>query len=275
MQAGLDARRLTKYYAAIPAIRDLSLTLEPGMVVGLLGPNGSGKSTTVAMLAGLREPSSGQILFDGHDIADDRVAYKARVGYVPEEAQLYSFLSGREQLELIGRLRRLAPDRRTQKITALLELLGLSSAADQPISGYSKGMRQKVLIASALLHDPDLLILDEPESGLDITASLMLRHLISILASRGKMILYSSHVLDYVERLCADVIVLNRGKVVAAGPVAELRSTLQSEASFEGLIAQLVTTIDPEQTARHIADVIDQRDQRNQRDQRDQRERCV
>ncbi len=256
MQAGLEARQLTKYYAGTPAIRDLSFTLTPGHVLGLLGPNGSGKSTTVAMLTGLREPSLGRILFDGRDIADRQTEYKAQVGYVPEEAHLYSFLSGREHLELVGRLRRLPAGLRTRKIGALMELFGLTGAADQPISGYSKGMRQKVLLAAALLHDPDLIILDEPESGLDFAASLVLRHLIPILAARGKMILYSSHVLDYVERLCAEVIVLHRGKVVAHGPVNELRAMIQSETSLEGIIAQLVTTVDPERTARDIADIV-------------------
>ena len=259
MQAGLTARRLTKYYAAIPAVRDFDLTLAPGHILGLLGPNGSGKSTTVSMLTGLREPSTGQIFFDGHNIADRPVEYKARVGYVPEEAHLYTFLSGREQLDLIGRLRRLPSALRTRKIAALLDLLGLTGAADQPISGYSKGMRQKVLIIAALLHDPDLLILDEPESGLDLSASLVLRHLIPLLAARGKMILYSSHVLDYVERLCADVIVLHRGRTVAAAPVKELRAMMQGQSSLEDVVAQLVTTIDPGGTAHDIADVVGQR----------------
>jgi len=256
MQGGLEARRLAKYYAAIPAVRDLSLTLAPGSVVGLLGPNGSGKSTTVSMLAGLREPSAGQIFFDGRDIAEHLVEYKSRVGYVPEEAHLYTFLSGREQLDLVGRLRRLPSPVRTRKITALLDLFGLTGAADQPISGYSKGMRQKILLISALLHDPDLIVLDEPESGLDLSASLVLRHLVALLAARGKMILYSSHVLDYVERLCANVVVLHRGEIVADGPVRELRHRMQSESSFEDIIAQLVTTVDPEGTARDIADVV-------------------
>lgn len=259
MQAGLDAQRLTKYYAAIPAVRDVSLTLHPGMILGLLGPNGSGKSTTVSMLSGLREPSAGQIVFDGRPIWDRLVEYKARVGYVPEEAHLYTFLSGREQLHLVGRLRRLPSALRTHKIETLLDLFGLTSAADQPISGYSKGMRQKVLIISALLHDPDLLILDEPESGLDLSASLVLRHLIPMLAGRGKMILYSSHVLDYVERLCAEVVVLHRGVIVAAGPVKQLRAMMQRESSLEEIVAQLVTTIDPARTARDIADVVGRR----------------
>jgi ABC-2 type transport system ATP-binding protein len=255
MQARLEARELTKYYAAIPAIRDVSFTLEPGTILGLLGPNGSGKSTTVSLLTGLREPSAGQIWFDGRNITDRLVEYKARVGYVPEEAHLYTFLSAREHLELIGRLRRLPAHLLTHKIWTLLDLFGLTSAADQPISGYSKGMKQKVLLIAALLHDPDLLILDEPESGLDLTAGLVLRHLIPILAARGKTILYSSHVLDHVERLCADVVVLHHGRIVAEGPVSQLRAMTQRNASLEDVIAQLVTTIDPARTAGDIADV--------------------
>ena len=256
MQARLEARLLTKYYAGVAALRGLSLAMPPGAIVGLLGPNGSGKSTTVSILAGLREPSTGQVLFDGQNIADHLFEFKARLGYVPEEAHLYTFLSGREQLELVARLRRIPAAPRERKIRALLELFGLADAAEQSISGYSKGMRQKILIISALMHDPDVLILDEPESGLDFSASLMLRHLIGILAARGKMILYSSHVLDYVERLCAEVIVLHRGSVVAEGPVQQLRTLMQSEASLEGLVTQLITTLNPERTAVDIADLI-------------------
>jgi ABC-2 type transport system ATP-binding protein len=255
MQAGLEARQLAKFYSGIPAIRGFNLTLRPGMIVGLLGPNGSGKSTTVSMLTGVREPSAGQILFNGARIADRMVEYKARVGYVPEDAHLYTFLSGREQLDLIGRLRRLPAKLRDRKVGTLLDLFGLTGASDQPISGYSKGMRQKLLIIAALLHDPDLLVLDEPESGLDLSASLVLRHLIPILAAQGKMILYSSHVLDYVEQLCSEVVVLHVGRVVAEGPVTELRAMMQG-GSLEAVVAQLVTTTDPERTARDIADVV-------------------
>src|SRR5713101_7790540 len=135
MQAKLEARRLAKYYSAIPAIRDVSFTLEPGTILGLLGPNGSGKSTTVSLLTGLREPSAGEIWFDGRNIADRVVEYKARVGYVPEEAHLYTFLSAREHLDLIGRLRRLPAPLMAHKIATLLDLFGLTGAANQPISG--------------------------------------------------------------------------------------------------------------------------------------------
>jgi ABC-2 type transport system ATP-binding protein len=253
MQATLDARGLTKYYSGVAAIRDVSFTVEAGAVLGLLGPNGSGKSTTVSILTGLREPSAGQVWFGGRNVADAAIAYKARVGYVPEEAHLYSFLSGREHLELVGRLRRMPSALLARKIAAMLDLFGLAGAADQPMSGYSKGMKQKVLIIAALLHDPDLLVLDEPESGLDLTAGLVLRHLIPILAARGKAILYSSHLLDHVERLCAAVVVLHRGRIVAQGPVTELRAMMR-RASLEDVVSELVTTADPERTAHDIAD---------------------
>jgi ABC-2 type transport system ATP-binding protein len=251
----LEARHVTKFYAAVPAIRDVTFTVEAGTILGLLGPNGSGKSTTVSILTGLREPSAGEVWFDNVNIAERPIEYRARVGYVPEEAHLYSFLSGREHLDLLGRLRRLPERLLKHKIATLLELLGMAGAADQPMSGYSKGMKQKVLIVAALLHDPDLLILDEPESGLDLTAGLVLRHLIPILAGRGKTVLYSSHVLDNIERLCAAVVVLHRGTIVAQGPVSQLRAMMQRSASLEEVIAELVTTADPERTARDIAEV--------------------
>jgi ABC-2 type transport system ATP-binding protein len=206
-------------------------------------------------LTGLREPSAGQVWFTGINVADRLVEYKARVGYVPEDAHVYSFLSGREHLDLVGRLRRLPGRLRAHKIATLLDLFDMTNAADQPMSGYSKGMKQKVLIVAALLHDRDLVILDEPESGLDLTAGLVLRHLIPILAARGKTIVYSSHLLDHVERLCGGVVVLHRGRIVAEGPVNQLRAMMHGSSSLEDVIAQLITTADPEGTARDIADV--------------------
>ena len=251
----LDIRHLTKFYSAVAAIKDVSFSVEAGAILGLLGPNGSGKSTTVSILTGLRDPSAGEVWFQGVNIANRLPEYKARVGYVPEEAHLYSFLSGREHLQLVGRLRRIADRLLATKISTLLELFGLESAGDQPMSGYSKGMRQKILIIAALLHDPDVLILDEPESGLDLTAGLVLRHLIPVLAARGKTIVYSSHLLDRVERLCAVVVVLHRGRIVAQGPVVQLRAMMQSSSSLEDVVAELVTTSDPERIARDVAEV--------------------
>ena len=251
----LEARHLVKRFHGITVVDDVSFVVHPGEVVGYLGPNGSGKTTTGRMLTGLVEPSSGSVLFDGRNVSDDPIEYRRRLGYVPEEPTLYPFLSAREQLRLLGRLRELPPALMEKKINALLGLFGMADAAEQSISAYSKGMRQKVLIIAALLHDPDLFIFDEPDSGLDVTTSLVLRHLVHTLAARGKAVLYSSHILEVVEKLCTRVIVLHRGRIVAQDTVQQLR-TLMSLQSLEDVFAELVLETDPEQTAHDIADVV-------------------
>lgn len=251
----LEARRLVKRFFGITAVNDVSFAVRRGEVVGYLGPNGSGKSTTARMLTGLLETSSGEVSWDGADISRDPVAFHGRLGYVPEELILYTFLSASEYLELVGRLRQLPPRLLTRKITALLQLFGLLHAANQDIASFSKGMKQKVMIIAALLHDPDVLVLDEPDAGLDVTATLVLRHLITALARRGKAVLYSSHVLELVEKTCDRVIVIHHGKVVADNTVGALRE-LRNSGSFEDVFAQLVLCDDPARTAADIADVV-------------------
>ncbi|MGE5814341.1 MAG: ABC transporter ATP-binding protein [Acidobacteriota bacterium] len=251
----LEARALTKRYPGLTAVRNVSFTLRQSQILGYLGPNGSGKSTTVKMLIGLVEPSSGVVLFNGQPIAADLVGFRRRLAYVPEEPHVYPFLSGREYLQLVGRLRGLRPKRLDEKADALLSLFGLRDSAEQSIGGYSKGMRQKVLIIAALLHDPDLLIFDEPLSGLDVTTAVIFRHLVRTLADRGKAILYSSHVLESVEKLCSSVIVLYKGSVVADDSIHRLR-TLMSRSSLEEVFAELVFQEDPVRIATEMADVV-------------------
>ena len=251
----LEADHLAKRFFGITVVDDVSFVVRPGEVVGYLGPNGSGKTTTAKMCTGLLETSSGSVRFRGKKIDDDLIAYRKRLGYVPEEPHLYTFQSGREYLELVGRLRDLPSDVLDRKIDTLLDLFGLRTAADQTIASYSKGMRQKVLIIAALLHDPDVLIFDEPDSGLDVTTTLVLRHLVRALARRGKAVMYSSHVLDIVEKLCDRVIVLHRGRVVADDSLASLEQ-LMTRRSLEEVFAQLVLRDDPEQTARDVVDVV-------------------
>jgi ABC-2 type transport system ATP-binding protein len=207
------------------------------------------------MLAGLAEPSAGSVFWNGEDIARDVVTFHKRLGYVPEEPNLYTFQSAVEYLELVGRLRELPPALLARKIGALLELFGLSHAANQDIGSYSKGMKQKVMIIAALLHDPDVLVLDEPDSGLDVTATLVLRQLVVEFARRGKAVLYSSHVLELVEKACDRVIVIHRGNVVADDTVEALQR-LMSRASLEEVFSELVLRADPERTAIDIADVV-------------------
>src|SRR5688572_18647116 len=250
----LEARHLVKRFFGVTVVDDVEFIVRPGEIVGYLGPNGSGKTTTLRMLAGLVEPSSGRVDYGGSDVRDDLIAFRHELGYVPEEPYLYPFLSGREYLELVGRLREIPDGLLTLKIDGFLELFGLTTAADQSISSYSKGMRQKIVIASALLHDPAVVLFDEPESGLDVTTTLVLRHLVRTLAARGKAIVYSSHILEVVERVCQRVMVLHRGVVVADDSVERLQAVM-SRTSLEGVFSQLVISEDPERMARDLADV--------------------
>ena len=247
----LDVQALTKWFGAIRAVSDVSFTLAPGEVLGYLGPNGSGKTTTVGMLLGLVEPSGGRVLFRGADIADDPVDYRRHVGYVPEQPHLYPYLSGAEYLQLVADLRDLDARVSRRRIAALVELFGLDTQAHAALSSYSKGMRQKILISAALLHDPSLLVFDEPVSGLDATSALVFRHLLGELARSGKAVLYCSHELDAVEKACSRVLVLHHGHVVAHDTVERLRDTL-SEGSLEAVFQQLVCEIDPSRTARDL-----------------------
>ena len=245
----LEVRDLTKYYSRIPAIQSVSFTIRPGEILGYLGPNGSGKSTTVKILTGLLEPSEGKLLYRGEDIRKDFVSFKRIMGYVPEEAHLYPHLTGMEYLQLVGRLRGIGRDRIAHRSDALLKLFGLEESRHALIGSYSKGMRQKVLISAALLHDPDVIIFDEPFSGLDVTAAQVLKHLLARLAAEGKLILYSSHVLEVVERVCSEVVILRKGKVVANNSISKLRELMASP-SLEDVFSQLAeqdhaaTTVD-------------------------------
>jgi ABC-2 type transport system ATP-binding protein len=251
----LDVRHLTKYYAAVPAIRDVSFSLAPGTILGLLGPNGSGKSTTVSIMTGLLEPSGGRVCFEGVDIRECPLEHKARIGYVPEEAHLYTYLTGPEYLTLIGRLRSLHERAIREKIDAFLDIFGLTEDRHAPLSGYSKGMRQKILISAALLHNPSIVILDEPNSGLDVTSSLVLRSLVQALAADGRMVLYCSHVLEIVEQVATDVLILHDGRVAAHGSVAELRLMLELP-SLEQVFRHLVVEADVDGVARHLLEVM-------------------
>ncbi len=251
----LDLQHVSKHFSGIPAVDDISFCANPGEVTGYLGPNGSGKSTTMKMITGLIEMTSGHILFEGKLIQDDLIAYKRRMGYVPEEPYLYTHLSGTEYLTMVSQLRNLPQRESSARIDGLLQLLSLHDDRHASISGYSKGMRQKVLIAAALLHNPDLLLLDEPFSGLDVGSALVLRSLIQELAARGKVVLFSSHELDTVERVSTRVVILHRGKVVADDSVAHLRS-LTELPTLEAIFSQLAVEQDTGSMARQIADLI-------------------
>jgi ABC-2 type transport system ATP-binding protein len=251
----LEVSKLTKLYYGTPVVNQVTFSIGSGEVLGYLGPNGSGKSTTVKMLTGLVDPSSGQICYCGRSIREDMIGYKRVVGYVPEEPYLYPYLSGREYLQLAGRLRGLPEKSMNQRIDALLELFSLFQYRLSPVASYSKGMKQKILIMAALLHNPEVVIFDEPLSGLDVTAALVFRSLIEQLALDGKAILYSSHVLEVVERVSTRVLILRNGVVVAHDSPQKLRDLLGSP-TLEDVFAQLVNQEDTGKIARDIVAVI-------------------
>ena len=251
----LELRHVSKRFSGSLAVDNVSFSARPGEVTGYLGPNGSGKSTTIKMIAGLIETTGGEISLHGVPIQQDIVVWKKRLGYVPEEPHLYAHLSGLEYLVMVGQLRDLPTRTTRDRIEGLISLLDLHDDRHVAISAYSKGMRQKVLLAAALLHNPELLLLDEPFSGLDVGTALVLRGLIQELAGRGKVVLFSSHELETVERVSAHVIILHRGKVAADDSIERLRS-IMSLPNLERIFAQLAVEQDPAARSREIADLI-------------------
>src|SRR5215467_10312452 len=252
----LELRNVSKRFLGIPAVDNVSFTAKAGEITGYLGPNGSGKSTTMKMITGLIERTTGQILLHGEPIERDWMAFKQCMGYVPEEPHLYSHLSGLEYLVMVGQLRGLPSKLTEERINGMLRLLGLHGDRHVPISSYSKGMRQKVLLTAALLHNPELILLDEPFSGLDIATGLVLRSLIQELAMRGKVVLFSSHELETVERVCSHVVILHRGKVVADDSIEHLRN-LMSLPTLESIFSQLAVEQDTAAVSREIAELIE------------------
>lgn len=251
----LEVKDVTKRYRSIPAVQNVSFTLREGEVLGYLGPNGSGKSTTVKMITGMIEPTKGEILFRGKNIQADLPGFRSQLGYVPEEAHVYSHLSGLEYRQLVGRLRRMPEKLINKKAHALLQLFSLEAAQYSAISDYSKGMKQRVLISAALMHDPQLLIFDEPLSGLDAVTARLFKDLLVILAREGKAILYISHVMEVVERVCDRVIILVEGKIVADAVPHKL-TELMKLPSLERAFAQLVQQEDTEQIAQQLVEVM-------------------
>jgi ABC-2 type transport system ATP-binding protein len=250
----LQARGLTKRYGGLLALDRVDFDLRRGEIVGYLGPNGSGKSTTVNMVVGLLEPSAGSITLDGVSASADPIAYKRRVGYVPEEPSLYAHLTAAEYLMLVGRLRRMPQRMLVARVSTLLSLFELYDSRYKSMTAFSKGMRQRVLVSAALLHNPDLIVLDEPFSGLDVSAGLLLRTLLRLLADQGRMIFFSTHRFDMVEKLCSRVVILSAGRVAierrvedfersGAGSLEDTFVRVTQQADYEPLALKILETI--------------------------------
>jgi len=253
----LQAYGLTKSYASVIAVKDVSFTLAPGQVLGCLGPNGSGKSTTVKMLTGLLEPTRGKVLFNGEDIHDDLRGYRKQLGYVPEEPNLYPYLSGHEYLEMIGLLRGIPHPKLRKKMNALLHLFLLDTSRHASMASYSKGMRQRILLIAALMDDPKLLIFDEPLSGLDVTTALIVKNLIRGLGEQGRAVFYCSHVLEVVEQVCSHLLILRKGTVLACDSSETIRRKVEY-GSLETAFLQMVEEVDPHQIARDVITVVEE-----------------
>jgi len=251
----LELKGVTKKFSIFPVVKEVSFSVGPGEILGYLGPNGAGKTTTLKMLAGLLEPTKGEILFNGENIKKNMHGYKNRIGYVPEQSEIYPHLSAYEYLLMVGRLRHLPERPLQEKIETLLTLFDLDEDMLSPISSYSKGMRQKVLLSAALLHNPDILLLDEPLSGLDVTTGMVVKDIVHMLAREKKIILYSSHVLEVTEKICTRVIIIHKGTIVANDSVENLRH-LMKVPSLEEIFSQLVVEEDTGAVARQIVKVI-------------------
>lgn len=251
----LELTGVTKYFGALAAVRNVNFTARPGEVLGYLGPNGSGKSTTVKMVTGLLTPSSGMVTYRGRDIQQELLQHRRRIGYVPEAPELYTYLTGPEYLTLVGRLRQIDAMVLDEKIDRFLRLWNIYDDRYASLSTYSKGMKQKILLSAALLHDPEIIILDEPSSGLDVGSTLVLKELIRELAASGKIVLYSSHVLELVEQVCSSVVILREGSIVASDRIERLRE-LMEQPSLERVFTQLAVQQDVGQVAQNLVEAM-------------------
>jgi len=249
---------LTKRYGEQDAVRGISLEIQPGQLVGLLGPNGAGKSTTLRMLTGMLAPTSGRAEVGGFDILTQPIEIKRIVGYVPESGAVFEALTAWEYLTMVAVLYHLPREQAAERITQFARFFDIEdSLREKPLSAYSKGMRQKVVITSALLHNPRVVFFDEPLNGLDANATLSLKTLITSMAREGKTIVYCSHLLDVVERMCERVVIIHEGRIVADGTVPELEA-LTGEASLERVFNHLTATENLLARAEEFARVLSQ-----------------
>lgn len=254
----IKAESLVRTFGSQTAVDNLSFEVRSGEIFALLGPNGAGKTTTIKLILGMLKPDSGSITFDGAPVTTTDHTFKHRVGYVPENCALYDTLTGREFLEFVGHLHHLPKDTAQAKADQLLEALDLKQSANKLIRSYSKGMRQKILIVSAMLHDPDLIILDEPFSGLDANAVSVFKEILHEAARHGKALIFCSHILEVVERLVDRILIIKDGKELVTGTPEEIISRT-GFATLDKAFNQHTGAGDIDERARHIVDIIGER----------------
>ena len=251
----ISVQKLSKEYGGLCALNNVSFDVMPGTICAYLGPNGAGKSTTVKILTGVLPPTTGRATVARFSVQDEPLEVKRRIGYVPENANLYPTLSVNEYFALIGTFHQIPAENIAERGQRMLELFDIPKTGNQQISTLSKGMRQKVLITGALIHDPDVLLFDEPLSGLDAHAAQTVKDIVREMASRGKTVLYCSHMLDIVERLCNRVIILHHGQIVSEGGPGEILKDTKSS-SLEQAFRKLTGGIGGEERASAFADTV-------------------
>jgi ABC-2 type transport system ATP-binding protein len=252
----IQTEHLSRSYGEKEALIDLNLRVEPGEILGFLGPNGAGKSTTVKLLTGLIRPSSGRALVAGFDVVEQPLEVKKRIGYVPETAAVYQALSAVEYLELVSCLHHMDPKKAEARRNELMELFGLAEAQHQRITEYSKGMRQKVVMIAALLHRPEVLFLDEPFDGLDANAAAVSKELLKRLAEQGRTILFCSHILEVVERVCSRIVIINEGRQIAEGSAHGIRDSVGAS-TLEEAFSKLTGVRDVGEVASDLLSALD------------------
>lgn len=247
-QTIVSIRNLKKNYGTKEVLKGINLEITSGQIIGYIGPNGAGKSTTVKILCGLISDFDGEVEIFGKLLGSKTLEIKKQIGYIPENAVLYEALTPMEFMEFIGEMRGLNPELTRKKAEALMSIFEMKPNINQRIATFSKGMRQKVLICSSLLHNPDLIFMDEPLSGLDANSVIMVKEMLIHLAREGKTIFYSSHIMDVVEKISDRIILIDQGNVIADGSFTEL-SKLANDANLEKMFTRLTGNTNHEEKA--------------------------
>lgn len=258
MEPIITIRNLSKRYGDKTVLNNINLELFPGQIIGYIGPNGAGKSTTVKILAGIIDDYTGEVTVAGKELRAHVLEVKQMIGYVPELAELYDLLTPREYLSFVGRLYHLPEALIAERAQKMLDSFGLGGNMDQRMDSFSKGMRQKVLLTSGLLHNPAIVILDEPLSGLDANAVIMVKELLQVLKQEGKTIFYCSHMMDVVEKVSDRIMLIDKGNIIANGTIAALRADTND--SLEQIFAKLTSTDDLQGRADAIASALQNKD---------------
>lgn len=257
MESIITIRNLNKSYGAKQVLRDINLDIHKGEIIGYIGPNGAGKSTTVKIMLGLVGEYTGEIKIFNQDISNGEIDYKKKIGYVPETADIYENLTAREYLTFIGELYGMEYRVANEKAEKLMDLFGIKDVYDARMSSYSKGMKQKALIISALINNPDVLFLDEPLSGMDANSVMVFKEVLAELAKRGKTIFYSSHIMEVVEKISSRIILINNGAIVADGSFEDIKGR-SMEGSLEEIFNQLTGFDEHEKIAKDIVSTIEE-----------------